>query len=181
MNKTAIRWARRVFVPVGIFSALLCVLVAALLALQFACGHPSDARLAKQFYAHESEFIELVHMAETDFPVYRIAFDFSFPENRLSAHRWNDYRARFDRLGISKGISKPLGGDYTMFMASTEGLLFNRGSSKGYVFSQSQLRPCVSDIDLESYEPPLWAAENKLSWIVYKPLKEHWYLYYEFR
>ena len=119
-------------------------------------------------------------MTEIDFPVYRIAFDFSFPANRLSARRWDDYRARFSTLGISMGISKPLGGDYTLFLASANGP-FGRGSSKGYVFSHSELSPCVSDMELEGYEPPHWAVDNNLHWIVYKPLKEHWYLYYEFR
>ena len=179
MNETLLQFARSVLTPVAVFfGGLLGLLVVLYLIVQVACGHPSDARLARRFYAHEAEFNELVRMTEVDSQMYRIAPNFAFPENRFTERRWDDYRARFNRLSISKGLVKPIGGDSILFMASVDGLLFGRGSSKGYVYSLSPLSPCVSDL---SDDPPIWAIDANYHYIVYKPLKGNWYLYYEFR
>lgn len=122
-------------------------------------------------------------MSEVDNQIYRIAPEFIAPENALSSpeirfsqQRWDDYCSRFRRLSISMGILKR--GDSVWFMASAQGM-FGRGSSKGYVYSPTRLSPCVSD--LEGYDPPASAVDANYHYIVYKELKENWYLYYEFR
>ncbi len=122
MNATVIRSARRMLLPVGVFSIPVCLLVLAFLALQFACGHPSDTRLARRFYSHESEFNELVRMTEIDSPVYRIASDFSLPANRrpfqpawnfkgdceTPRRRLNIVSGEYQRIAIWTGLFKGL-------------------------------------------------------------------------
>lgn len=186
MTGKVIRFVRKIVLPIGVFrTALLCLLAALFLALQVACGHPSDARLAERFRAHETEFDELVRMSEVDNQIYRIAPEFIVPEKALSSpefkfsqRRWDDYRSRFRRLSISNGIVRAMGGEPVWFTASAEGM-FGRGSSKGYVYSRTRLSPCVTD--LEGYDPPASAVDANYHYIVYKELKENWYLYYEFR
>lgn len=148
---------------------LLAFAVAMLLLIQIDCRHPSDASLAKRFYKHEAEFQELAAMARTDSRVGRIAPTFTRPENptAFSEDRWNDYRSRFRRLGLDLGIMT--GDDSIWFLASGIGLL-NRGSKKGYIYSLKPLAPCVPDLEKRRPDLPRY-------YIVYKPLKQHWYLF----
>src|SRR5579862_8540512 len=144
------------FVPLVVISLVMLLLV------DTRCRHPSDETLARRFYAQETEFNELVAMAKADKTrVQRIAPTFTAPERptAFSAHRWDDYRTRFERLGIPNGIT--IGDDWIRFFASDIGA-FLRGTSKGYVYSQHSLEPCVPDLD--RYRP----QDRHHHWFVYR-------------
>lgn len=144
-------------------------------------SHPSDAVLETNFWKHEADFKLLVDMAQADQKVIRIANDFTWldtnaawprPESEwgISNERWDQYRALFKKLGLSGGILKEERGEVTYLISSTKGLITN-GTSKGYAYSKNESLPIVESLD------------NANSWpkgkrVIFKKLKEHWYLFY---
>ena len=155
-----------VFVPLVAFSIIM------LFSVETGCGHPSNEALARRFYAHEAEFEALVEMARQDQGMIRIAPGFTVPRDAqaFSEQRWDDYRSRFERLGIQDGITVSDGS--VRFFASDIGA-FLRGTSKGYIYSQQPLEPCVPDLD--KYRP----QDRHHHWTVFRRLKPNWYLYFE--
>ena len=147
--------------------ALLGVLGMLILSLSCAREGPSDQALRERFFAHRSEFDQLLAMAESDSGVGRIAPDFFDPTTGITDKRWDQYRSLFQKLGLERGIT--IASDRVVLITSAEGM-FSAGSSKGYVHSATRLEPLVPSLD----EFPDASESNVPS---YAPLADNWYLF----
>ena len=169
-----------------------CVVSLALLAV--ACDpfnsnakHPSDTALIQRFQKNEGTFNKLARMSTEDSKVIRIADTFTRldtnwawprPDSQLgfSKERWNEYLARFKQLGLDSGISRETnaGSAVVFITASSKGMTL-RGSSKGYAYSEQSLSPVFDTLDDTPFDPKSRAEHG----VAFKPIKGHWYLYYE--
>jgi hypothetical protein len=66
--------------------------------------HAKDPELMRTFAEHKATFERLVAMSDSDSDFVRIAPTFTQPE--MSSDRWNAYRAVFDTLHLSLGLSR---------------------------------------------------------------------------
>ena len=148
--------------------------------------HMSDEVLRTRFLAHRVDFEKLVVMAQEDSHLTRIAPDFTWLDDDvawprknvgISEERWNDYRQAFRRVGDSEGIVKSNNPTRIMFPISTVGLAPS-GAAKGLVYSQEPLSPIMKSLD---QRPPdkFWSGPDRSHVLAYKPIEEHWYIYYE--
>jgi hypothetical protein len=148
--------------------------------------HPSDAKLARNFEEHEEAFNKLVRMSNEDRRVIRVAPDFTRletnwawprPDSELgfTRRRWEEYRKLFNQLGLESGLFRETSsnGAAIYLVASSKGMTM-RGSSKGYVFSEKPVTNVVKSLDGKVSRPA-----NLEHGALYTPLKEHWYLCYE--
>jgi hypothetical protein len=169
-----------------------CILSLALLAV--ACDpfnskgrHPSDVTLIQRFQKNEEAFNKLVRMSNEDPHVIRIAYDFTRldtnwawprPDSQLgfSKERWDEYRALFKRLLLDSGISREtnVGSAVIFITASSKGMTL-RGSSKGYAYSEQRLSPVFESLE----DVPFDAQSRPQHGVAFKPIKEHWYLSYD--
>jgi hypothetical protein len=144
-------------------------------------SQPSDAVLEANFKQHEADLALLADMSQADDKVVRITKDFTWlndnarwprPESELgfSNERWDAYRTLFKKIGLEGGITREKDGDVTYFIFSSKGLV-THGTQKGYAFSRSELAPTAESLDNFSQMP-------KGQSVVFKKLKEHWYLFY---
>lgn len=153
--------------------------------LLFSCSdkpHLPDNALEDIFRQHEADFNKLIDMSNADSRVVRIAPDFTRLENNynwprpeselgFSKARWDEYRQLFKNLGLEQGITRPTDNpDLILLTASSRGLSVG-GSLKGYAYSTKELSPQVNSLD----HIPLNLSNGRP---IYKPVKEHWYLYY---
>jgi hypothetical protein len=158
-----------------------------------ACGpfnsdgkHPSDAALVRRFEDHEDAFNRLVKMSNEDSQVIRVAYDFTRLETNwawpradsklgFTRQRWAEYRKLFNKLGLVTGLDRESSsnGAAIYLVASAKGMTM-RGSSKGYVYSEQQITNVVESLDREALQPA-----NSKHGAVYKPIRGHWYLYYD--
>lgn len=147
---------------------------------------PSDEALRARFLANRVDFERLVAMSNEDSHLTRIAPDFtwldddvSWPRRNvgISEQRWNDYRELFGRVGASEGIIRGTNPTQIIFLIVTEGLV-PTGLAKGLVCSEAPLSPVLDSLDKR---PPreLWNGPDRSHVLVYKPIENHWYIYYE--
>jgi hypothetical protein len=144
-------------------------------------SQPSDAVLEANFKRHESDLELLVDMTQADNKVVRISSDFTWldnnaawprPESELgfSQERWDKYRGLFKKIGLEGGITREEHGEVIYFILSSKGLV-THGTEKGYAFSQKELSPTADSLDD-------FARMPKGQSVVFKKLKDHWYLFY---
>ena len=144
-------------------------------------SQPSDARLEANFKQHESDLELLVDMSQADNKVVRISSDFTWldnnaawprPESELgfSHERWDMYRGLFKKIGLEGGITREEHGEVVYFIFSSKGLV-THGTEKGYAFSKKELTPTANSLDD-------FAGMPKGQSVVFKKLKDHWYLFY---
>jgi len=165
--------------------ALLGLLLLGLFGLDAAAtSYRSDAALQKQFSAHEADFEKLVQMAEEDIHLVRIARDFtwldtdvSWPRKDvgLSEDRWNEYRRLFRSAGIPDGISKDVNPPKILFPIVARGFV-PASQEKGIAFSSVALGPVLKSLDKK---PPDELYDKRGYVVVFKPIKDHWYIYYQ--
>ena len=147
---------------------------------------PSDEALRSRFIAHRTDFEKLVVMANEDSQLTRIAPNFTWLKNDvswprknvgISQQRWNEYRQIFRRVGASDGIEKGKNPNRVIFPIVYGGLVPS-GFTKGLIYSQSPLSPILSSLDKR---PPdkYWTGSDHSHVLVYKPIEDHWYIYYE--
>lgn len=147
---------------------------------------PSDKALRARFFAHRTDFERLVTMANEDNRLTRIASDFTWLDNDvawprkdvgISEERWNDYRRLFQIVSATKGIAKGANPNRIIFPIMSQGLV-PAGYEKGLVYSQTPLSPVLRSLDKK---PPdeLWDGPDHTHVLVYKPVEDHWYIYYE--
>jgi hypothetical protein len=80
-------------------------------------------------------------------------------------------------LGLRNGILKNRGEAKKVFFLAYTGGMFNRGTSRGYVYSRSTPGPIV-----ESFRNiPNALYDENMHYLVYIPLKDDWYMFEEFR
>jgi hypothetical protein len=170
------------FVTVG-----LGLSVAAVLALAAPSRPlPSDGALRARFLAHRVDFERLVAMANEDTRLTRIAPSFTWLDDDvawprkdvgISEERWNDYRQIFRGVGTPEGILKGANPARIIFPIASVGLV-PAGFEKGLVYSQAPLSPVLKSLD-ENPPHELWAGPDRSHVLVYKPIEDHWYIYYE--
>ena len=167
---------------------LFCSAFALLLGVSwwaFAKEHPSDAQLKQEFIRHRGDFEKLVRMSNEDRHVIGIASDFtmldtdgSWPRENIgfSQERWNAYRALFQRLGISGGISThadyPSCDSCVLFLISGIGIVPS-GSGKGIVHSSKPLSPIRNSLD------QFRIKESNQDVFTFEPIAPNWYLFLE--
>src|SRR5690348_4598406 len=145
-----------------------------------------DAVLTKEFVTHRADFERIVAMANADPRLTRIAPDFTWLENSvawprddvgISEQRWDEYRRLFRSAGAPDGIIRdPVTGRVIIPLIS-EGLV-PTGWEKGVVYSPTPPSPVLHSLD-ERPPDKLWDGPDRSHVLVYKPIKDHWYLYYE--
>jgi hypothetical protein len=171
---------------VGVFSIAAILTIAALIVRSTlnhygALSQPRDAILETNFKQHESDLELLLKMSNADNKVVRISRDFTWldnnaawprPESELgfSLERWDQYRTLFSTAGLEGGITREKDGEVIYFIFSSKGLV-THGTEKGYAFSKKELSPTVDSLDDFSRFP-------KGQRMIFKKLKEHWYLFY---
>ena len=147
---------------------------------------PSDEALRARFLAHRADFERLVRMANEDSHLTRIAPDFTWLDDDvawprknvgISDQRWTDYRQVFRRVGAPEGIIKGIHPTRILIPITSRGLV-PTGFTKGLVYSQAPLSPVLKSLDKR---PPdeLWDGPDRAHVLVYKPIEDHWYIYYE--
>jgi len=146
----------------------------------------SDKALRTRLFAHRADFEKLVAMANEDSHLDRIAPDFTWLDDDaswprkdvgISEERWNDYRQLFRSVGATDGIVKRDSPTQIMFSITSGGLVPS-GFSKGLVYSQMPLSPVLKSLD-KRFPDELWDGPDRSHLLVYKPIDEHWYIYYE--
>lgn len=165
----------------------LALSVVAVLALAAANWRStSDEAVRTRFFAHRADFERLVAMANEDSHLTRIAPDFTWldddvawPRNNvgISEQRWNDYRQMFQRVGDSTGIVKGTNPARIIFPITSGGLVPS-GFAKGLVYSQMPLSPVLKSLD-KRFPDELRDGPDRSHILVYKPIADHWYIYYE--
>jgi hypothetical protein len=146
----------------------------------------SDEAVRARFFAHRADFERLVAMTNEDNHLTRIAPDFTWLDSDaswprkdvgISERRWNDYRELFRRVGATHGVIKRDSPALIIFPIASGGLVPS-GFLKGLVYSQTPLSPVLKSLDKR---PPdeLWDGPDRSHVLVYKPIENHWYIYYE--
>lgn len=142
---------------------------------------PTDATLEANFKQHESDLELLADMSQADSRVVRVAKDFTWLDNNaawprpdselgFSHERWEQYRQLFKKAGLEGGLTREEHGEVIYFIFSSKGLV-THGTEKGYAFSKKELTPTADSLDD-------FARMPKGQSVVFKKLKEHWYLFY---
>ena len=146
---------------------------------------PLDEVLRTRFFAHRAEFERLVVMANEDSHLTRIAPDFTWLDDDvawprknvgISEQRWNEYKQLFRKSGASEGFIKGASPAQIIFPIKSEGLVPS-GFEKGLVYSKAPLSPILKSLD---GKPPreFWNGPDRSHVLVYKPIENHWYIYY---
>lgn len=147
---------------------------------------PSDEALRSRFVAHRADFQRLVDMANEDAQLTRIAPDFTWLQDDvawprknvgISEERWNEYRQIFRRVGAFDGILKGTHPNRVIFPIASAGLVPS-GFSKGLVYSKTPLGPVLKSLDKRPPDKD-WNGPDRSHVLVYEPIDNHWYIYYE--
>jgi len=170
-----------------IVAAVLAVGAMAAFALAKVSGPSvSDNALENRFTTHRTDFEKLVSMSSEDKHLTRIAVDFTWLEDNvawprkdvgISQDRWNDYRQLFQKVGVSNGIIRHNNPTRVIFPIVSEGLV-PAGAAKGLVYSEAPLTPVLKSLD-KAPQRELWDGPDHSHLLVYKPVEDHWYIYYE--
>jgi hypothetical protein len=146
----------------------------------------SDAAIQASFITHRADLEKLVAMSNQDTHLTRIATDFTWLDDNvawprkdvgISEDRWDDYRKLFRSIGISNGIIRHSNPTRIFFPVVSEGLV-PTGIEKGLVYSQAPLNPILKSLDTK---PPrkLFDGPDHTHVLVYRPIEDHWYIYYQ--
>jgi hypothetical protein len=147
---------------------------------------PSDKALRARFFAHRADFEKLAAMANEDSRLTRIAPDFTWLDDEvawprknvgISEQRWTEYKQIFRRVGASDGIAKGTEPTRIIFPIMSIGLV-PTGFAKGIVYSEAPLSPVLESLN----DRPLHqkgTGPDSSHVLVYKPIENHWYIYYE--
>src|ERR1700678_1781373 len=147
---------------------------------------PSDAALQTRFIAHRADFEKLAAMANEDGHLTRIAPDFTWLDDDvawpskdvgISEERWNVYRRIFQSGGASDGILHSTNPTWIKFPIISQGLVPS-GAAKGLAYSEATLSPVLKSLDARPPEE-FRNGPDRSHLIVYKPIENHWYVYYE--
>jgi hypothetical protein len=145
---------------------------------------PSDAELIKNFQDNEADFERVNQMTKEDSKFVRIANDFNWTkdsaayprpksEKDLSEERWNEYRKLFKKLKLDNGIN--IQPNSIWFTSASSGMVTG-GSEKGYIYLMKEPSPIVDSLDNPNFNLP--ELQGRKAKILYRKLKNNWYLYY---
>ena len=96
----------------------------------------------------------------------------------LTAARWSEYRALFEKLHIQEGIARM--DDFPsaiFFVVRAKGLCI-AGSSSGYVYSEQPLGP-LSETPVNALDTEARNHSDQGRAVVFRPLKSNWYAFYQ--
>lgn len=134
---------------------------------------PSDSELEETFINHECEFNQLIEMSKVDSKVLRIALNFTWLDDEsysqpdpgigFSNERWDEYKELFTQLKLKNGLQHyPDNGIFYLYASNI----------KGYAYSTTELSPLLDSLDNPETKP---VKSN----MIYKKLKDNWYIYYD--
>lgn len=164
----------------ALFLILLCALG---LAVTRTTGR-SDAALKSHFAKHRADFERLVAMANEDAHLTRIAPDFTWLDDDVSCprknvgiseERWNEYRRLFRSVNVPSGITNDIRNSRVLFPIVVAGMV-PAGYEKGLIYSATPLTPVLKSLD-ERPSDQYWDDRGHV--LVYKPISDHWYIFYE--
>ncbi len=150
--------------------------------------HTSDSALQLAFYLQEKEFTALLADVQAD-PKFGTLTprsviyagrltevndrDFSEIEGLgLTKQRWSRYQKQLQNLGLAGGVFKSEG---RVEFRVDPGSIFNGDSYKGYVYMEAP--PEHLRTRLDGYRMTDSDKDKFGNWLVYKKLKDNWYLY----
>jgi hypothetical protein len=145
------------------------------------CWFHPDIDFKLRFYEHRAEFEKLVKMVEEDSQKVGVGDGFAFSKSDpsqiqkypgISQERWNEYRKLLNKVGSSEGLEKYAGTTQIYFNVAVQYL---GGQSKGIVYSPTPLSPVLESLD---QNPPISLYDDHGSMKVYKPITDHWYIFY---
>lgn len=146
---------------------------------------PSDEALQARFLAHRVDFERLVVMTNEDSHLTRIAPDFTWLDHDaawprknvgISNSRWDDYRQIFQTVGASEGLIKYSNPTEILIPITSIGLVPS-GVEKGLAYSQASLSPVLKSLN-ERPPEKFWNGPDRSHVLVYRPIEDHWYIYY---
>jgi len=145
---------------------------------------PSDELLKTVFAQRGADLELLLKMSNEDSDVIRIAPDFTWRKNDtswprsnselgFSEERWNQYKELFKRMGIEDSISRDSLKDGCInFIVHSSGLVTG-GAEKGFAYCTPEPSPLSESLEV------LPKTIETTPFVMYKKLKDHWYLYIE--
>jgi hypothetical protein len=148
----------------------------------------SSSDLQNRFPTNVAEFEKLRNMAEADSHLIRIAPEFTLLDTNskwpredvgISEARWDEYRSLFKKLATPDGLVRSEDFAGAIFLIAKAKGLCTGGTSEGYVYSVKKLGPIVKNV-LEALNSEAQKDPKKHQVVVFKPLKENWYTFYEF-
>lgn len=161
----------------------LILLLAFNLLFAGACTLPPDRTLEENFQQNADDFERVIHMLSTERGEHPTIYDLDytspsidyFPttEREVLRQRWSQYRELFSKIGI-RGNAWFLGQDEpkVYFLLVKSRGLAPGGDYKGYAYSEAALSPLVESLDDTK------AFKLKEGEVVYKKIKDYWYLFY---
>ena len=170
------------FVVIGFGLSIFAALAFGTVSKKF----PTDQTLRASLLTHRVDFERIVAMAKEDNRLSRIADDFTWLNDDvawprkdvgISNERWNDYRQEFRKVGASVGIIKRDKPTRIIIPITSTGLVPS-GSEKGLVYSQAPLTPVLNSLDRRPSQE-LGDGPDHSHVLAYKPIDDHWYIYYE--
>ncbi len=173
-------WLKIAVATLGLSAAGLVAMTAARMPF------PSDAAMRDRFLAHRADFEQLVAMANENDHLVRIAPDFTWLDDDsawprknigISAERWGDYRRLFQSTGASGGFVRFANPTLIKFFVVSRGLVPS-GAVKGLAYSQAELTPVLKSLN-ERPPDKFRNGPDRSHILVYKPIDNHWYIYYE--
>lgn len=169
-----------------IIIATLGLSVLSVIVLSAARKQPSsDEALRARFITHRGDFERLVAMTNDDSHLTRIAPNFTWLDDDaawprknvgISEQRWDDYRQMFQKVGASTGIVRYNKPTLVMFPIVSVGLVPS-GVEKGLAYSPVSLGPVLKSLD-ERPPDKFYSGPDRSQVLVYKPIEDHWYVYY---
>jgi hypothetical protein len=174
------RWRSWINTIVG---GLLCLLMLLSQIPDFCFFHP-DIQLKLQFYEHRAEFEKLIAMVQEDSQIDGVGDDLTSldsssspprPTGGVSQARWDEYRRLFRKTGASYGIERDDYPPALHFPLALVGFILS-SEEKGIAYSPEPLSPVMESLDRF---PPDSMYDRKGHVVVYKPIADHWYIYYD--
>ena len=142
------------------------------------CYHPpKETQLIQRFWANRSEFDDLLAMATADRGFRRVSGG-EIPPRGMSVERYDQYLAKFRKLGIEDGLTWDLapGPGGLFVIAGSEVPIGGRNRSEGYVYSPIVPMPLVNSLNISDFPVDFHKGSGEET--IYKPLQDHWYLFY---
>jgi hypothetical protein len=152
---------------------------AALLMVLGGCYQPpNENQLLQTFESHRPAWDRLVKMALADRTFDRISAG-EIPPSGMSRSRFNEYLAIFRELGVENGMNWGIpsypGGLFVIVSSSVP--IGGKGRLTGYAYLPAP--PTSVEKRLPISELPFEVHGNSGHRTVFRPLSDHWYLFYD--
>ena len=138
---------------------------------------PTETQLIRSFTSHRAAFDKLLTMAQADRNFHRIPAE-GIPPIGMPQSRFNEFLAVFREIGVKGGtdwgiVSHPEG---LFVIASSEVPIGGKARFMGYAYLSAPQSDVVKRLPIT--ESPFEIHSNSGHQTVFKPLDDHWYLFY---